>query len=206
MTARRLIVWRHGRTAWNAENRFQGQADIPLDELGLAQAEAAAAVLEAYRPAALISSDLSRAAQTAKALAARTGLEISYDQDLREIDVGSWAGLLASEIRERFPELSARVRAFDPDVRRGGDGETLREVADRAEKGFRRAIDAVSDGETVVVASHGLATRIGIGQFVGLGPPHWEALGALHNCAWVVVVPGRNGWQIEGWNLRAPLP
>ena len=93
MTAAQLIVLRHGRTAWNATGRFQGQADIELDERGLAQAERAAEVLAELAPVAIHSSDLSRARQTAAPLAARCGLEVQTDQRLREINVGTWEGL-----------------------------------------------------------------------------------------------------------------
>ena len=70
----RLIVWRHGNTDWNAANRVQGQTDVPLNELGRDQARAAAPLLAALRPDAIVASDLSRAAETAAALAALTGL------------------------------------------------------------------------------------------------------------------------------------
>lgn len=205
MSAGRLIVWRHGRTQWNHEGRFQGQADLSLDEVGVAQAKAAAPLLAEYRPAVLVSSDLRRTTETMAEFVAITAQPVAYDQDLREIDVGSWAGRSVDEIRAEEPEMSARISGFDPDVRRGGDGETLRELADRAEKGFRRAIDSVPDGQTVLVACHGLATRVGIGQLLGLGPGQWELLGGLDNCGWIVLVPGRTvPWRVHGWNLRAP--
>ena len=70
MTAARIILWRHGRTEWNVNNRFRGQADIPLDSLGLAQADRTALMLAGFAPTALYSSDLSRAYATASALAA----------------------------------------------------------------------------------------------------------------------------------------
>ena len=73
MTAARIIIWRHGRNEWNVVDRFQGQADIPLDEVGRGQAIRAAEVLAAYRPTRLYSSDLTRCYQTAVALAERTG-------------------------------------------------------------------------------------------------------------------------------------
>ena len=199
MSAGRLVAWRHGRTAWNLEGKFQGQTDIPLDEVGLAQARASAARLAALSPAALVASDLSRASQTAAELARITGLEVTYDPDLREIDVGSWAGMTSAEFRERFPQQQARLSRGD-DVRRGGDGETVTELAERAEKAFRRAIDLVADGETVVAASHGMAARVGLARLVGLPPAHWEALGSLSNCSWVVCEPGRRGWRIVEWN------
>lgn len=202
MTAARVLVWRHGRTAWNHERRMQGQVDVPLDEVGVDQARAAAAVLRAYRPVRLVASDLSRAARTAEALAERTGLEIEYDQDLREVDTGSWGGLLVSDVRERFPQLYERVASNDPDVRRGGDGETLRELADRAEKALRRAAEGVADGETVVVASHGLAAKVGVGQLIGLPAESWGALVGMENCAWAELGWRDGGWQLAGWNLR----
>ena len=69
MTSRRIILWRHGRTAWNAERRFQGQTDIPLDDTGMAQAARAAKVLARLHPNRIHSSDLSRARATADARA-----------------------------------------------------------------------------------------------------------------------------------------
>lgn len=175
---------------------------MPLDDVGVAQAEKAAAVLGVYRPVRLVASDLSRAARTAQALADRTGLEIEFDQDLREVDTGSWGGMLVSEVRERFPELYAPVARNDPDARRGGDGESLRELADRAEKALRRAADGTPDGETAVVASHGLATKVGVGQLIGLPPETWGFLGGLENCAWAELTVGDGRWRLNGWNLR----
>jgi glucosyl-3-phosphoglycerate phosphatase len=199
MTAGRLVVWRHGRTSWNHEDRFQGQSDIPLDEVGVTQAAAAAARLVAYSPAAIVSSDLSRAAQTADALASLTGLTVTYDPDLREIDVGSWAGLLASEIRAAYPGVQARLDT-DPTFRRGGDGETLAEVAERTEKALWRALDLVADGETVIAASHGLAGRLGVARFLGLSHEQWGVLGGLRNCGWITLQSLRRGWCMTEWN------
>lgn len=199
MTAGRLVVWRHGRTSWNHEDRFQGQTDIPLDDVGVAQAAAAAARLVSYSPAAIVSSDLSRAAQTADALASLTGLTVTYDPDLREIDVGSWAGMLVSEIHALNPGVAAKLET-DPTFRRGGDGETLAEVAERTEKALWRALDLVSDGLTVVAASHGLAGRIGVARFLGFQPSQWGAFGGLRNCGWITLESRRRGWCITEWN------
>ena len=130
MTAARIILWRHGRTDWNVIDRFQGQADIPLDDVGSAQALRAAEVLAAYRPSRLYSSDLSRCYQTAEMLAQRTGLDITTDKRLREIHVGSWEGLRGKEIRAADPELARRLWAGE-DVRRSPTGESPTEVAER---------------------------------------------------------------------------
>ena len=195
MTAARIIIWRHGRTEWNVVARFQGQADVPLDDVGYAQAARAADVLAAYRPTGLYSSDLSRSYQTAAVLAERTGLEITTDKRLREIHVGSWEGLVGKEIRAANPDLARRLWAGE-DVRRSPTGESPSEVAERL---------AAEDHSTVVVVSHGLAGRVGACRFVGLPFEHWRLFGGLSNCAWVSIDRHRSGayWRIEGYNVTA---
>lgn len=200
MTAAGLIVWRHGETAYNAEGRFQGQRDVPLNALGEVQAKAAAQVLAARRPAAIVASDLSRAAATAAALAELTGLTVTYDPDLREIDVGRWAGLLHSEMAAGWPEEVARLAAGE-DLRRGETGETVAAVAERAARALRRAAE-LADG-TVVVATHGLAGSVGVGKLVGL-PIHPRPLHGLRNCHWATLDRDPDGWRILEWNVGMP--
>jgi broad specificity phosphatase PhoE len=204
MTAARIILWRHGRTEWNVVDRFQGQTDIPLDEVGHAQAARAAAVLAAYRPAGLYSSDLSRCYQTAELLAERTGLEIITDKRLREIHVGSWEGLLGEEIRAADPELARRLWAGE-DVRRSPTGESPSEVAERMLEPLMEIAESAADHSTVVVVTHGLSGRVGACRFVGLPFPQWRLFGGLSNCAWVSIDRHRYGayWRIEGYNLTA---
>ncbi|QGN31691.1 histidine phosphatase family protein [Microlunatus sp. Gsoil 973] len=200
MTARRVVVWRHGRTSWNATGRYQGQADIPLDGLGRRQAAAAAGVIKELKPSAIFSSDLSRATQTARALADVTGLEISLDPRLREINVGSWEGLTVEEAAEADPELVAAVAAGE-DVRRSPSGETTSEVADRASAAITDIIGTAEDESTVVITMHGTAGRVGIGRFLGVD---WDRLGSLRNCAWVILDRHTLGhWYIGAYNLHA---
>jgi probable phosphoglycerate mutase len=199
MTAGRLIVWRHGRTEWNLQDKIQGQADIPLDEVGLAQARAAAARLASLAPTRLFSSDLQRAAATAGELAALTGLKVEYDEALREINVDDWAGMTMGELAAIHPEAAARIRSGEPQ-RRGTAGETVEEVAARFAPALTRAIEHGEPSDTVVVATHGLAARVGICLFLGIPQAHWPAFGALSNCNWVSLLPGRHGWRIEEWN------
>jgi broad specificity phosphatase PhoE len=204
MTAARIIIWRHGRTEWNVVARFQGQADIPLDDVGYAQAARAAAVLATYRPNALYSSDLSRSYQTATVLAELTGLEITTDKRLREIHVGSWEGLLGKEIREADPELARRLWAGE-DVRRSPTGESPSEVAERMAEALTEIAGGAADRSTVVVVTHGLSGRVGACRFVGLPFDHWRLFGGLSNCGWVSIDRHRSGayWRIEGYNLTA---
>jgi glucosyl-3-phosphoglycerate phosphatase len=201
MTADRLILWRHGRTEWNVTGRFQGQTDIGLDEVGQEQAAHAARVLATFNPMALYSSDLSRAYQTATALSELVDLPIQTDKRLREIHVGSWEGLLGSEIRAQHPDLAERLWRGE-DVRRSPTGESPREVAERMAEALGEIATAAPDGSTVIVVTHGLAARVGSCRFVDLPFEHWRSMGGLANCAWVSLDRHRSGayWRIEAYN------
>lgn len=192
MSRRRIVLWRHGRTAWNLENRFQGKTDIPLDEVGLAQAERAARLLAALEPTAIVASPLQRATATAQALAARTGLPLSHDPDLVERDGGEWEGLTGAEIRARYP---AEHAIWQPP-----GGETSAEVAKRVGGALERAAERLEDGGLVVVASHGAALRLGMCQLLGLPEELWERIGGLSNCCWSVLAEGRHGWRLVDHN------
>jgi probable phosphoglycerate mutase len=204
MTASRIVLWRHGRTAWNLEGRFQGQADIPLDSFGLEEARRAAPVLAGLEPVALYSSDLSRSVQTAETLAALTGLEIVTDKRLREIDVGSWEGLLGAEIRAMHPDLARRLWLGE-DVRRSPTGESPSEVAARVVEAVTEMAAAAPDGSAIVVATHGLAGRVGACQLVRLPFEHWRVMGGMANCGWISIDRHRSGayWRIEAYNAVA---
>ena len=108
MGERQIILWRHGRTSWNAERRFQGQSDIELDDEGRAQAERAAELLAYLEPDRIIASDLARAWATAQALSARTGVHVTADARLRETFAGEWEGLSRGELLERHGDEVAR--------------------------------------------------------------------------------------------------
>ena len=198
MSVRRVVLWRHGRTGWNALRRSQGQLDIPLDAVGVAQARDSAARLASLRPVAIASSDLVRATATAAELAGVTGLPVSLDRDLREVDVGAWEGLTLEACAERFPEEYQRWREGE-DVRRG-DGETYAEVAERVSAAIEQVIANLGAGETVVLVSHGVAIRVGVCRFLGIPPERWHAFGGLSNCAWVVLEEARLGWRMTEWN------
>ncbi|MDN5761407.1 MAG: histidine phosphatase family protein [Microlunatus sp.] len=206
MTAAQLVVLRHGRTAWNASGRFQGQADLPLDETGVAQAGRAAAALAELAPSAIVSSDLTRARQTAAPLAQRCGLAVSTDPRLREIHVGSWEGLTIEEaLSVMDPDLARRYLAGE-DVRRSATGETVAEVGNRAGAALDEiGLDAAA-GSTVVVVMHGLAARAGVCRLVRFPLQTWHRLGGLHNCGWIGVERHHRGdyWRITDYNVTAP--
>jgi probable phosphoglycerate mutase len=182
---RQVVVWRHGRTEWNLAGRFQGQSDVPLDEVGREQARRAARILAALGPAAIVSSDLTRASTTADALARLTGHQVALDPGLRETYLGSWQGLTRQEVDDRYPgEEAAWLRG---ELERRGGGESMPEVADRAVTAVQQALEKVGPDETLVAVTHGGSGRVLIGRLVGLPPEHWSALGVLSNCSWTVL-------------------
>ena len=188
-------MWRHGRTQWNLERRFQGQTDVPLDEDGRAQAERSARLLAALEPDLIVSSDLQRAADTAQELARIAGLPVSYEPGLRETYGGRWQGLTIEEIDERYPHEVAAWRRGEQ-IRRGG-GELEAEVADRMVEVIERRLDDLPDKDgTLVVVTHGGAARVAIGRLLGLGPSTWWVLGPLSNCCWTVLGENQRGWRL----------
>ncbi|THA60034.1 histidine phosphatase family protein [Streptomyces sp. A0958] len=191
---RRIVLWRHGQTAWNLERRFQGSTDIELTESGVAQARRAARLLASLKPDAIVASDLRRAAATAAELAAVTGLDVAYDPALRETYAGAWQGLTHEEIVERYGEQYAAWKRGEP-VRRGG-GELETEVADRAAPVVLGQAEKLPDDGTLVVVSHGGTIRTTIGRLLGLEAHHWEGLGGLSNCCWSVLGEGARGWRL----------
>jgi probable phosphoglycerate mutase len=189
-----VVIWRHGRTAWNLERRFQGQTDIALDDVGLAQARRAARLLAAMRPDVLTSSDLRRAADTAAALAELVEMEVTLDERLRETFAGRWQGLTNAEIDKLYPDEVRAWRRGEP-IRRGG-GELESEVAERMVAAVTDAVEKVPPGGVLVAVTHGGAARVAIGQLLGLGRTEWGALGPLSNCSWSVLGEARRGWRL----------
>jgi broad specificity phosphatase PhoE len=149
-----LLLARHGETDWNRDHRVQGHTDVALNAAGRAQADALADSLDGTRIDAVYSSDLSRAVETADAVARRHGLDVVVDTDLREKNFGSWEGLTDVEIADRFPDS---VRG------RWGDGESTEDVAARVLPAIER-IRARHPGESVLVVSHGGPIRIILDQ------------------------------------------
>ncbi|MER7946870.1 histidine phosphatase family protein [Streptomyces sp. NPDC096079] len=193
-SGRRIVLWRHGQTAWNLERRFQGSTDIELTETGVAQARRAARLLAALKPDAIVASDLKRAAATAAELAALTGHTVAHDSALRETYAGEWQGLTHDEIVARYGEQYAAWKRGEP-VRRGG-GELETEVADRAAPVVLEHADKLPADGTLVVVSHGGTIRTTIGRLLGLEARHWEGLGGLSNCCWSVLGQGARGWRL----------
>jgi 2,3-bisphosphoglycerate-dependent phosphoglycerate mutase len=150
-----ILLARHGETDWNAERRWQGHTDRPLTPRGREQAEALAERLTETALEAVYASDLTRARETAAAVAKRRGLEVRTTPDLREVDVGAWAGLTKTEAQTRFPQAFARWKEGYPGW---DDGETYEQMSARVTGAIRRIAERHPD-QPVLVVSHGGAIR-----------------------------------------------
>lgn len=206
MTGRRLLVWRHGQTEWNASGRAQGQTEVPLDDVGRAQAREAAARLASLRPVAIWSSDLSRASQTARVLADLTGIPVRLDTRLREAHLGVRQGLTMTESRAQYREEWARWDAGEQ-VRFPG-AEIEHEVADRIRNVMHDAAAELGPDQLAVLVSHGVAMRLGVCRFLDLPQPNWKSFSGFSNCAWALLEEGPRGWRLMEYNagsLPEPL-
>ncbi len=152
-----LILARHGETDWNRDNRFQGHADPPLNDLGRRQSAELAESLLDDGIARVYTSPLRRAFETAEIVAGRLGLEPEPLEALREIDVGSWSGLTREEVAERFPDDYALWLARAPHGYEGG--ETYAELAARVLPAVHE-VAARHPGETLLVVTHGGPSRV----------------------------------------------
>ncbi|HJU98772.1 MAG TPA: histidine phosphatase family protein [Jiangellaceae bacterium] len=203
---RRVVLWRHGRTEWNASGRFQGQTDIALDEVGREQADGAARRLASLQPELLVSSDLHRARDTMAALAALTDLAIDLDARLRETFAGDWQGLTGAEIASRYPEEYKAWRAGDPLLRVGG-GETRQEVAERMAAAVRDVAMRLSDDGLAVLTTHGGAARLGIAALIGMPLERFTNIGGLSNTSWSMLRDTDQGWVLVEHNAGTlPTP
>jgi ribonuclease H / adenosylcobalamin/alpha-ribazole phosphatase len=146
------LLLRHGQTPLSAERRFAGRGDIPLTDLGLQQASAAAAAIAARgRIDLVLTSPLRRAQQTAQAVAERTGAPLATDDDLAETDFGSWEGMTFAEVMARWPDEMAEWMAAADAAPPGG--ESFAAVAQRVDAALDRLL-AAHQSQTVVVVSH----------------------------------------------------
>lgn len=199
--AGRLIIWRHGRTEWNARGRFQGQLDPPLDDEGLAQAARTAPQLAeglSGQDTVVVSSDLRRARGTAAVLAAVLDVPVLVDERLREHGLGRWEGLTRDEVAERHPEQYADWVAGRPVRGRGG------EAADAV---AARALAAVADlppAETAVLVTHGGTAGRLIEALLGLGVDHRRIFGPLGNCHWSELTVQGTRWRLIRHNISVP--
>ena len=202
----RILAIRHGETAWNVDNRIQGQLDVPLNDTGRWQAERLADALADEEIAVVYSSDLARARQTAEAVAARGGRSLVDDTGLRERAFGIFEGRTWREIEANWPVESERWRRRDPAFGPEG-GEVLERFYERCVATATR-LAARHPGETIALVAHGgvmdclyrAATRVGL-----QAPRSWQLGNAsinrlLHTSEGLTLV----GWADTGHLERGP--
>jgi probable phosphoglycerate mutase len=187
---------RHGETEWNAEGRVQGQTDIPLSPVGLAQAHAAAEVLGQHDFSAIYSSDLMRVRQTAEPSVRRLALPLQLDPDLRERHYGVFERMLYTEVRSRYPDYYARFTAKDPDFD-FETGESLRAFYDRSLRALERIIER-HRGEQVLVFTHGGVLDMVHRHVRELGLSAARDYG-IPNCGINWLENSAQGWRVHCW-------
>lgn len=168
-----IIIVRHGRTEWNRVERFRGRADLKLDEVGIKQAEAAAARIAGWQVSAVYSSPLHRALTTAEILVRPFNLKVKLLPCIIDIDYGEWQGLSPEEASDRYGDLYSTWLTSPHQVKFPG-GESLDEVRERVASAVDNLI-AQHPKETIVLVSHKAVCQILILSLLGLDNSHfWE--------------------------------
>jgi len=198
-----LVVVRHGRTAWNATGRFQGQTDVPLDDIGREQARGVAGLLRGEPFARAIASDLGRARETAEIVLAGEPPALEFDERWREMRFGSWEGLVWDEIVARQPDLATKS-STTPRFYTPPGGESFDDLCERIADALADIDARANDGDRVLVATH--AGPLHALLRVALGNSEADALGVRFSPASVTrlaLAPGSA--RVVDLNLTAPV-
>jgi len=184
----RLLLVRHGETQWNSDAVYRGRADIPLSAKGALQAERLASRLAAEGVSCLATSPLSRARDTAAAIARATGVHARPEDGLTDIDCGEWEGLSDIRVKELYPELRQQWHSAPQEVTLPG-GESLRDVEERV----KVVLDAVTGNDgTLVLVTHRVVLKVAFCRLLGLGNSHfWDVRFDLAGITEFECTPGR---------------
>ncbi|MBC5764890.1 histidine phosphatase family protein [Ramlibacter albus] len=198
MDATRIIAVRHGETDWNVDARIQGQLDIQLNDTGRWQARRVGWALASEPIAAVYSSDLNRAHETARAITDSTGITVTPHPGLRERRFGMFEGKTFDEIHTTWPEHAQNWRKRIPEWEPPEGGESLLQLRERVHRTVHD-LAAQHRGEQIVVVAHGgvLDTlyRIATGQEVN-SPRTWQLPnGAINRLLWTP-----EGFTLVGWS------
>ena len=200
--ATRVLLARHGQTAWNVDSRIQGHLDIGLNEHGHWQAQRLAEAMAGETLAAIYSSDLQRARDTALAVSRRTGVPVQPEPALRERAFGGFEGKTFQELQQHHPQETERWRRRDPDFAPPG-GESLEAFFARTVAAAERLARA-HPGEAIALFTHGgvldCLYRAATGQPLQ-APRTW----VLGNAALNRLLYGGEGFVLVGWNDAAHL-
>lgn len=192
-----FLLIRHGETDWNAAGRWQGHADIPLNQRGQQQAAALAARLAGHPISAIISSDLQRTAQTAVPLATAHNLPIIHNPIWRERHVGQFSGLTTAEIIEQFPES---WQEQTNGVLNPPGGELYEQFYERAARAFAGLTAVYQNNETIAVISHGGTLAAVISHVLGIPPTHHPKFSLRGNTGISTIEVDNRGIRLLGLN------
>ena len=171
-----FILVRHGETASNVRNTFRGRTDVPLNETGLAQAQAVAArITQGWHPAALYASPIKRAMQTAQIIGERCQLTPIPYQAIIDIDFGQWTGLPFDEVKQRWPEELDNWIAHPGETHIPG-GESLAEMHLRARQALRE-LSVRHSGQIVILVGHTVINRVLIMETVDIADYYFWYIG-----------------------------
>ncbi|MEI7611728.1 MAG: histidine phosphatase family protein [Betaproteobacteria bacterium] len=198
----RLCFVRHGETAWNAEQRMQGHKDLPLNEDGLAQAEQAAHYFISQQVAALYSSDLQRAQQTARPIGEVLNLSVALLPELRERNYGRCEGMIRSEIVAVYPEDARALRERLPDYVVPG-GESIRQHQQRVLECVGRLARAHA-GQAIVIVTHGGVLDLVYRHATGMALEKRRDFPIPNTGINWLTICGED-WQIDSWAETAHL-
>jgi probable phosphoglycerate mutase len=163
----RVLLARHGETAWNAQGRYQGQSDIAMSQVGEAQARALGARLREVGIDRAVASPLSRAKRTAELALGERAVMLATDAGFQEIAHGDWEGLLTHEIQARDGERLRSWRDAPHEVLMP-QGESLQHVLDRAWPALVQASDGLAADHTLLVVAHDAVNRVLLCRILGL--------------------------------------
>jgi broad specificity phosphatase PhoE len=198
----RVILVRHGETAWNRERRFQGRQDVPLSAEGRLQAEAVAHTLASEVPAAVYASPLARARDTALILAEPHRLSVTTAPAFIELGFGAWEGLTVAEVQRTFPDLYARWRTEPHTVCFLG-GEDLAAAGARMRAGLDE-LAALYAGQTIILVTHGVIVRLIVLDALGLTPDRLWVVAA--EPGGITEIEYGTGWAtVHRMNIRQHL-
>jgi broad specificity phosphatase PhoE len=202
VTLRRLVLWRHGETDYNASGRMQGHLDSALTQNGWNQARQAVPAVARFEPQVVVASDLRRATDTATVFSELTGVPLRIDKRLRETHLGEWQGRTGSNVEDEHPGLMRQWQE-DPTWAPPG-GESRVDVAERA-------IEVVTEldqefNATALLTAHGGLIIALVAKLMDLPIEVWPRFSGVANCHWTVLVrrSGQRQWRLAEYNVGLP--
>jgi broad specificity phosphatase PhoE len=188
-----IILVRHGRTPWNKDKIFRGTIDIPHDEVGTQEASLVGEWLKNETIHAAYCSPLSRARDTALAVARHHGLEVQDLPGIIDLNYGDWQGLPLAEVKVKYADLYRQWETA-PHTVRFPNGETLDEVRERALAAVEQVLKA-HPGQVVLLAAHRVVNKVLCAAFIGLDNSHFWRIGQDTTAI------NRFQWTGSTWNI-----